>query len=117
MNKSNITIDAKGRTIGRVATEVAMALRGKNKPTFERHIDPNVAVSIINASQIKIDPRKLVSKEYKRYSGYPGGLNMMSLEKTIAKKGFAEPLRLAVKGMLPSNKLRSKLLNNLTIHE
>lgn len=115
--KTIIEIDAAGRALGRVATEAASALRGKNSLAFMRHLDPKVAVTVVNAKQLKIAPQKLTDKNYRRYTGYPGGLKSASLEQVIAKKGYAEPLRRAIKGMLPANKLRAKMLNNLTIHE
>ena len=116
MNKI-ITIDAKDQTIGRVATKIAVALRGKDTVTFARNLVPAVKVEVVNASQLKISDKKLIQKTYQRYSGYPGGLKELDLEKMIAKKGYSEPLRLAVRGMLPSNKLRAKLLTNLKISE
>jgi large subunit ribosomal protein L13 len=112
-----VTIDAKDQPIGRVATKIANALRGKDSPSFERHVLPDVKVTVVNASKLKIDERKLESKSYKRYSGYPGGLKTRTLKQSIEKKGYAEPLRHAIKGMLPANKLRAKILNNLTINE
>lgn len=112
-----IIIDAAGRSIGRVATEAAIALRGKDKPDFERHILSNAVVVIENASKVKITGDKLASQIHARYTGYPGGLKHLSLEQVIAKKGYAEPLRLAIYGMLPANKLRSRMMTNLTITE
>ncbi len=117
MEKKIYKIDAAGRALGRVATEAAIALRGKNQPNFERHLLSKVMVTITNARQVKITGTKLTGKIHSRYSGYPGGLSHLSLEQLIAKKGYAEPLRLAIYGMLPSNKLRAKMMNNLTITE
>jgi large subunit ribosomal protein L13 len=117
MEKKIYKIDAAGKVLGRVATEAAIALRGKDQPNFERYILSQVAVTITNASQVKITGTKLTSKIHSRYSGYPGGLSHLSLEQLIAKKGYAEPLRLAIYGMLPNNKLRAKMMNNLTITE
>lgn len=109
------TIDAKGRTLGRIATEAATLLRGKNKPTFERNIAPKVKVTIINAAEAKIPAKKTLDKYYKHYSGYPGGMKYQTLEQVIAKKGVKEALRHAVFGMLPINKLRPIMIKNLTI--
>lgn len=109
------TIDASGKVLGRVASEAAVALRGKRRPDFERHRLPSVRVNIVNASKIKLSETKRKSKIYYHYSGWPGGLKLRTLESLIEKKGYAEPLRLALKGMLPANKLRSRLLKNVTI--
>ena len=117
MTNKTITIDATGQTIGRVATKISIALRGKDTVAFARNLVPAIKVEVVNASKLKLDARKLKAKSYSRYSGYPGGLKSLELEKLIAKKGYAEPLRLAVRGMLPTNKLRAKLLTNLTINE
>jgi len=117
MTNKTITIDATGQAIGRVATKIAVALRGKDTVTFARNLVPAIKVEVINAARLKITDKKMTEKKYKRYSGYPGGLKELDLEKIIAKKGYAEPLRLAVRGMLPVNKLRAKLLTNLTISE
>jgi large subunit ribosomal protein L13 len=112
-----IEIDATGKVLGRLASEVAIMLRGKYEPTFERHILSNVAVTITNASKVKFTGTKMTGKIHSKYSGYPGGLSHLSLEQLIAKKGYAEPLRLAIYGMLPSNRLRSRMMTKLTITE
>ncbi len=111
------TIDAKGKTLGRVASVVAKALMGKDAATFERHNITGGAVVVTNASQIKIDPRKMEGIQYAQYSGYPGGLRYESLADVIEKKGIEEALRRAVYGMLPGNKLRPKIMKNLTVNE
>lgn len=115
--KKEHTIDATGKILGRVASEAAKVLRGKDEPSFERHILNTTKVQIVNASKLKLDPKKLISSDYVRYTGYPGGLKQLKLQQLIAKKGYSEPLRLAIYGMLPANKLRAKLMNNLTISE
>lgn len=117
MSTEAYTIDAKGRVLGRIASEAAVALRGKNDPNFERHILTSVKVKILNAAKMKIAPAKKVSKDYVHYSGYPGGLRHESLGQAIAKSGYAEPLRRAIYGMLPNNRLRAKMMTNLTIEE
>lgn len=111
------TIDAQGRTIGRVASEAAKALLGKDSATFERHMITGGKVVIENAGKIKIDPRKLGTMTYARYSGYPGGLRYETLEKVMEKKGIAEVLERAIKGMLPANRLRKDIMKNLSIAE
>lgn len=111
------TIDAKGMTIGRVASAAAVALMGKDEPTFERHMITGGTVAIVNAGAIKIDPRKLDTVKYAQYSGYPGGLRYESLAQVLEKKGIEEVLRRAVYGMLPGNKLRPQIMKKLTVTE
>ena len=115
--KRMTTIDAAGVTIGRVATQAAVALMGKDEPTFERHIMTGGKVTIVNASKLKIDPRKLDTVKYAQYSGYPGGLRYETLAQVLEKKGVEEVLRRAVYGMLPGNKLRPEIMKNLTVTE
>jgi small subunit ribosomal protein S9 len=109
------TIDAAGRPLGRVASEVAHLLRGKGSPSFERHLLPAVKVTVVNVSKLSITGRKLVGKTYRRYSGYPGGLKFVTLGQLITKKGHREAVKLAVRGMLPANKLRPKIMKNLSL--
>ncbi|MEQ1561316.1 MAG: uL13 family ribosomal protein [Nitrospira sp.] len=111
------TLDAENKKIGRVATEAAVYLMGKNTPDFKRNSIPNIEVEIKNASKADIDEKKLKVKTYSRYTGYPGGLRQPTMEQVIAKKGYGELFKEAVLGMLPKNKLRSKMMNNLTITE
>ncbi len=108
-------IDAAGQTLGRVASKAAVALMGKDAPAFERHMMTGGTVTIANADQIKIDPRKLETKLYERYSGYPGGFRQVSLAQLLEKKGIEEALRLAVYGMLPANRLRPRIMKNLIV--
>lgn len=117
METKDITISAKGKKLGRLASEVAVILRGKNKSSFERNILPNVKVKITEASMISIDEKKLPHIEHKKYSGYPGGLKISSGKLVLEKKGKTELLRHAINGMLPKNKSRSKIMRNLTITE
>ncbi|MEK7584985.1 MAG: uL13 family ribosomal protein [Patescibacteria group bacterium] len=111
----NEVIDATGLTIGRVATRAAVVLRGKDRASFERHLLPLVNLRIVNASKMKIAPAKFRGKTYARYSGYPGGLQFENLESKIARLGYESVLKLAIKRMIPSNKLRPRLLTNLKI--
>ena len=111
------TLDAENKKIGRVATEAAVFLMGKNLTTFKRNSIPEVKVEIRNSSKLLIDQNKREQKTYNRYSGYPGGLRQPTMEQVIAKKGYREILKEAISGMLPKNKLRSKMMNNLTITE
>ncbi|MBI2618446.1 50S ribosomal protein L13 [Candidatus Kaiserbacteria bacterium] len=109
------TIDAQGKSIGRVASEVAHVLMGKHAPSFEKRCVADVSVKIINSALLNISPKKILQKTYTRYSGYPGGLKTETLGRVILKKGHREVLRKAVYGMLPGNKLRSKRMKNLII--
>jgi large subunit ribosomal protein L13 len=109
------TIDAEGKKIGRVATQAAVLLMGKNLKDFKRNSIPEVSVEIINSSKAKIDDKKMKQKTYSRYSGYPGGLKKPTMVQVVEKKGHTELFKEAVSGMLPKNKLRSKMMNNLII--
>ncbi len=117
MQKETYTIDAKGIALGRVATKAAVLLMGKNKPDFERNKVAPVSVTIVNAGQVSISSKKAAIKRYKSYSGYPGGLKETSVNRMIEKKGFKEIFKKTVFGMLPKNKLRSKMILNLKVTE
>lgn len=110
-------IDATGKSFGRLASEVALLLRGKNSPTFRPNVAPTNKVVINNAGKIKMTGNKLGQKIYTRHSSYPGGLKSEVLEEVIEKKGASEVIRRAVYGMLPSNRLRKIMMSNLTINE
>lgn len=110
-------IDAGGQSLGRVAAEAAVSLMGKDRPSFERHFFSGRQVKIINASKIKITVKKLEGLTNKRYSGMPGGLRILKGAETVGKKGFGELARLAVRKMLPGNKLRREMMKNLKIEE
>ena len=112
-----ITIDAKNRRLGRVATEAAHILMGKNRTDFARHKIPVQTVEIINASAADITEKKKSEKIYQRYSGYPGGQKKETLARMIEKKGYSEAFRKAVRGMLPPNKLRARMLKQLIVKE
>lgn len=107
-------IDATGRAVGRIATEVAMILRGKNKPTFAPHIDAGDFVTVVNAGQVKFTGRKLAQKDYYHHTHYPGGLKRTPMKK-VFDEDPGEVLRRAVFGMLPKNKLRNEMMKRLTI--
>ncbi|PIR75776.1 MAG: 50S ribosomal protein L13 [Candidatus Magasanikbacteria bacterium CG_4_9_14_0_2_um_filter_42_11] len=107
-------IDATGRAPGRVATEVAMILRGKNKPTFEPHIDAGDFVTVVNASQVLFTGDKLVQKDYYHHTMYPGGLKTKAM-KHVFDENPGEVIRKAVYGMLPKNKHRDEMMKRLTI--
>jgi len=109
------TIDAKNRKLGRVASETAVFLMGKNSPEYEKNIVPDVRVKIINSSGICIDKNKIERKTYYSHSGYLGNLKRINVEKMIQKKGMAEVIKRAVYGMLPKNKLRAEMIKKLEI--
>ncbi len=113
----NHTIDATNKSLGRLATEVATILMGKNSPDFARNTISQNTVTITNASKIKVDPRKMLAKTYNSFSGYPGGLKQSTMQHVTDKKGFSEVLSLAIKGMLPDNKLKREMMKHLTITE
>jgi len=110
-------IDASGRTLGRVASEVTTTLMGKNKPTFERNKYCGFPVKVVNASKIRITAAKLEEIIHTRYSGMPGGLRIMKGTETAEKKGMKELVRLATYQMLPDNKIRKEMMNHLTIED
>lgn len=110
-------IDAKGRVPGRVATEVAVILMGKDRTDFARNKIPEVEVEVISSSQMLLSAKKLKDKMYSSHSGFPGSLKRQSQEHIVKTKGAREVLRRAVYGMLPKNKLRAKMMNNLKIND
>jgi large subunit ribosomal protein L13 len=111
------TIDATGKRLGRVATEVASLLIGKDRTDVVRNVVPDVSVTVNNTSKLLIDEKKRDTKEYQWYSGYPGGRRTLSMDQLVERKGYAEILRKAVYGMLPHNRLRAERMKKLTIHE
>jgi len=111
------TIDATGKKPGRIATEIAVLLMGKNRTDFTRNKIPEVEVEVTNASSLSLDAKKLKDKRYARHSLYPGGLTLETMAHVVEKKGAREVLRRAVYGMLPKNKLRPRMMKNLRIHE
>jgi large subunit ribosomal protein L13 len=115
IHKGWYVVDAKDKVLGRLAARVASVLRGKDKVIFSPHQDTGDEVIIINASKVKVTGKKLLSKEYKRYSAYPGGLNIQTMERVMAKKP-EHVIRHAVKGMLPKNKLGVKMLKKLRVY-
>lgn len=112
MNRETHTIDASGKTLGRLASKIAPLLRGKNKPIFEPHKDVGDEVVIENISEMEVSGKKKDQKKYHDYSGYPGGLNETSLGEMMENRP-EEVLRRAVKGMLPKNKLRDQQIKRL----
>jgi large subunit ribosomal protein L13 len=114
---TNYTIDAEGKALGRVASEAAAYLIGKSNVSFVKNVAPNVSVTITNAGKTFIRESKALTSIYQRYSGYPGGLKSPTLKDVIAKKGIGEAYKLTIKGMLPKNKLQTKMLSHLKVVE
>ena len=110
-------IDAKGQSLGRVASEAASVLLGKDSTDFAKNVVRNIKVKVVNASQISIDEKKMGQKTYHIHTGYVGNAKSPTLAMVVAKKGFGEAIKIAVKGMLPGNTLRDKRLKNLTVEE
>ena len=97
-------VDAEGKTLGRLATQIADTLRGKGKPEYTPHVDTGDFVVVVNAEKIHVTGNKLDQKMYHRHSGYPGGLRSRTLREQLERRP-TEVIRKAVKGMLPKNKL------------
>jgi large subunit ribosomal protein L13 len=108
-------IDANGKVLGRLASEIAKILRGKKKAVFSPHVDVGDFVIVVNAEKVKLTGDKLKGKLYYHHSGYPGGLKAIAAEKLLANRP-EELLRRAVKGMLPKNKLGSKVFKKLKVY-
>jgi large subunit ribosomal protein L13 len=108
-------VDATGQTLGRLATQLADALRGKRKPEYTPHIDTGDFVVVINAEKVHVSGNKRADKRYYRHSGYPGGLKVRTFEEMMARRP-EEVIRLAVKGMLPRNRLARKQLTKQQDH-
>jgi large subunit ribosomal protein L13 len=110
-----LIVDATGQTLGRLATQIADALRGKRKPTYTPHVDTGDFVVVVNAEKIAVTGNKLSDKLYHRHSGYPGGLKTRTLNDMLERRP-EEVIRLAVKGMLPRNRLARKQLTKLKVY-
>jgi large subunit ribosomal protein L13 len=108
-------VDADGQTLGRLATMIADTLRGKRKPQFTPHVDTGDFVVVVNAEKIHVTGQKLDQKRYYRHSGYPGGLRSRTLREQLDRRP-TEVLRMAVKGMLPKNRLARQQLTKLKIY-
>jgi large subunit ribosomal protein L13 len=111
------TIDAGGRTLGRVASEAAKALMGKTRADYTPNIDSAVKVTVVNASKLFSREKKRTNKTYTTYSGYPGGLKSETWSHLAARKGNAEVIRRAISRMLPRNTMKVARMKNLTITE
>jgi large subunit ribosomal protein L13 len=108
-------VDAEGKTLGRLATQIADTLRGKRKPQFTPHVDTGDFVIVVNAEKIQVTGNKLDQKRYYRHSGYPGGLRSRTLREQLERRP-TEVLRIAVKGMLPKNRLARQQITKLKIY-
>ncbi len=110
-----LVVDATGQTLGRLATQIADTLRGKRKPEYTPHCDVGDFVVVVNAEKVAVTGNKRQEKRYYRHSGFPGGLRSRTFEEMIARRP-EEVLRLAVKGMLPRNRLGRQQLRKLKIY-
>jgi large subunit ribosomal protein L13 len=108
-------VDASDQVLGRLATQIAMRLRGKHKPIFTPHVDTGDFVVVVNADKVKLTGRKTDQKMYWRHSGYPGGIKGVSARRMLETKP-EELIRQAVRGMLPKNRLGRKLLKKLKVY-
>jgi large subunit ribosomal protein L13 len=108
-------VDAQGKTLGRLATQIADVLRGKRKPTYTPHIDTGDFVIVVNAEKIAVTGNKRADKLYHRHSGYPGGLRTRTFEQMITRRP-EEIIRIAVKGMMPRNRLARKQRTKLKVY-
>ena len=117
MTSKEYTIDASGKSLGRVASEAAKALLGKTRADYTPNIQSGVKVSIVNASKLHIMERKRRDKIYTTYSGYPGGMRRESLASLSARQGAEEVLRRAVRRMLPRNTMLTARMKNLVVSE
>ncbi|GBD45874.1 50S ribosomal protein L13 [bacterium HR41] len=108
-------VDAAGKTLGRLATQIADVLRGKHKPEYTPHVDVGDFVIVVNAERVAVTGRKREQKIYYRHSGYPGGLRHRTLAEQLERQP-EEVIRLAVKGMLPRNRLARQQLRKLKVY-
>lgn len=108
-------VDAEGQTLGRLATRIARALRGKNNPAFTPHVDCGDFVVVVNAEKVKLTGNKAAGKVYYRHSGFPGGINEETAGELLARRP-EEVVRRAVTGMLPHNRLGRKLATKLKVY-
>ena len=109
-----VLVDAEGAVLGRLATKVAMILMGKTKPTYTPHVDTGDYVIVVNAEKIKVSGKKATEKEYDYYTGYPGGHRFVSFEDMMDKKP-EKVIEMAVRRMLPKNKLAREMFKKLKV--
>jgi large subunit ribosomal protein L13 len=108
-------VDAEGKTLGRLATQIADALRGKRKPVYTPHVDTGDFVIVVNAAKIAVTGKKRTDKVYYRHSGYPGGIRSRTLGEMLERRP-EEVIRKAVKGMLPRNRLARQQITKLKVY-
>jgi large subunit ribosomal protein L13 len=108
-------VDAEGKTLGRLATQIADTLRGKRKPEYTPHVDTGDFVVVVNAEKVRVTGDKRAAKRYYRHSGYPGGMRSRTLGEMLERRP-EEVIRLAVRGMLPRNRLGRKQLTKLKVY-
>ncbi len=108
-------VNAEGKVLGRLSSEVAKILKGKNKPTYTPHLDTGDFVIVVNAGKVTLTGKKVKDKIYYRHTGYPGGIKQLNAEKLLSKKP-TEMIRMAVKGMLPKNSLGRQMIRKLKIY-
>jgi large subunit ribosomal protein L13 len=116
VEKEWVLVDAEGQTLGRLASVVALMLRGKHKTSFTPHVDCGDNVIVINAEKITMTGAKMTDKEYIRHTGYPGGQRIVKADE-LMKKHPTRMIEYAVKGMLPKNRLGSAIFRNLYVYE
>ena len=116
IKESWILVDAEDKTLGRLASSLASRLRGKHRPEFTPNADLGDYIVVVNASKITVTGDKLNQKKYYKHSGYPGGIKSKSLKEVI-KNSAEDAIRMAVKGMLPKNRLGKKMLTKLKIYK
>jgi len=116
ITESWILVDAEDKTLGRLASSLASRLRGKHRPEFTPNADLGDYIVVVNAGKISVTGDKLNQKKYYKHSGYPGGIKSKSLDEVL-KSSAEDAIRMAVKGMLPKNKLGKKMLTKLKIYK
>ena len=108
-------VNAEGKVLGRMATELVKILKGKNKPAYTPHLDTGDFVIVVNAGKVTLTGKKMKDKIYYHHTGHPGGIKEMTAEKLLMKKP-TEMIRMAVKGMLPKNSLGRQMLRKLKVY-
>ncbi len=108
-------VDAEGKTLGRLASQIAARLRGKHKPQYSPSVDVGDFIIVVNADKIKVTGRKLAQKKYYRHSGYPGGLREITLADQLERHP-TRVIKAAVRGMLPRNRLGRRMLRKLKVY-
>ncbi len=117
VDKKWVLVDAEGKVLGRLASQIAKVIMGKNKTNYTPHVDCGDNVVVINADKIRLTGKKWTDKVYVRHTGYPGGQRFASPREIANKKSFTILIEKAVKGMLPKNRLGDKIFHNLHVYE